>query len=65
MYLLKDNNLYTFSWVQIYEFNENPYDDANKYNINIDLTKEKIEYMDNDFLKTDKIFQGGRCRQKL
>lgn len=54
MYLLKDNNLYTFSWVPIYEFNENPYDDTNKCNINIDLTKEKIEYMDNDFLKTDK-----------
>ena len=54
MYLLKDNNLYTFSWVQIYEFNENPYVDTNKCNINIDLTKEKIEYMDNDFLKTDK-----------
>ena len=54
IYLLKENELYRFYPVGIVEFNANPFIDSNIYHINIDLNNEKIEYMDNDFLKTDK-----------
>lgn len=54
IYLLKENKLYNFNYVGIYENNVDPFMDNNQYLLNIDLDSEKIEYMDQDFLKTDK-----------